>query len=74
MPQLQSISPCLWFNGQAEEAAQFYLSIFPDARVLEVLRWPEGGMAPAGTVLTVSFQLAGQEFIALNGGPQVSSD
>jgi predicted 3-demethylubiquinone-9 3-methyltransferase (glyoxalase superfamily) len=74
MPQLQSISPCLWFNGQAEEAAQFYLSIFPDARVLEVLRWPEGGMAPAGTVLTVSFQLAGQEFIALNGGPQVSFD
>ncbi len=74
MPQLQSISPCLWFNGQAEEAALFYVSLFPDARVLEVMRLPEGGMAPAGAVLTVSFQLAGQEFIALNGGPQFHFD
>ena len=70
MAQLQSISPCLWFNGQAEAAAAFYVSVFPDSRVQEVVRWPDGGPVPAGSVLTVRFMLAGQEFIALNGGPQ----
>jgi predicted 3-demethylubiquinone-9 3-methyltransferase (glyoxalase superfamily) len=78
MAQVQSITPCLWFNGQAEAAARFYASVFPDSRVLELVRWPEGatipGGAPAGSVLTVRFQLAGQEFIALNGGPQFSFD
>ena len=72
MAQLQSISPCLWFNGQAEEAARFYAQVFPDSQVLEIVRWPDIGMAPPGSVLTVRFQLAGQEFVALNGGPQFS--
>ena len=72
MAQLQSISPCMWFNGQAEEAAQFYTAVFPDSRLLETVRWPDIGMAPAGSVLTVRFLLAGQEFIGLNGGPQFS--
>ena len=70
MAQIQSISPCLWFNGQAEAAAAFYVSVFPESRVQEVVRWPDGGPVPAGSVLTVRFVLAGQEFIALNGGPQ----
>ena len=70
MAQIQSISPCLWFNGQAEAAAAFYASVFPESRVQEVVRWPDGGPVPAGSVLTVRFVLAGQEFIALNGGPQ----
>ena len=70
MAQIQSISPCLWFNGQAEAAAAFYVSVFPESRVQEVVRWPDGGPVPAGSVLTVRFILAGQEFIALNGGPQ----
>ena len=70
MAQIQSISPCLWFNGQAEAAAAFYVSVFPESRVQEVVRWPDGGPVPAGSVLTVRIMLAGQEFIALNGGPQ----
>ena len=70
MAQVQSISPCLWFNGQAEAAAAFYASVFPESRVQEVVRWTDGGPVPAGSVLTVRFMLAGQEFIALNGGPQ----
>lgn len=78
MAQLQSITPCLWFHGQAEEAANFYASLFPDSALLEVVRWPEGatvpGGPPAGSVLTVRFRLAGQEFIALDGGPQFSFD
>ena len=72
MAQIQSISPCLWFNGQTEAAAAFYVSVFPESRVQEVVRWPDGGPVPAGSVLTVRFVLAGQEFIALNGGPQFS--
>ena len=72
MAQLQSITPCLWFDGQAEAAANFYVGLFPDSRVLQVVRWPADGLAPAGSVLTVRFRLAGQEFIALNGGPQFS--
>jgi predicted 3-demethylubiquinone-9 3-methyltransferase (glyoxalase superfamily) len=77
MAQLQSITPCLWFDGQAEEAARFYIEVFPDSRLLEVGRWPADDLLPgvkAGGVLTVVFQLAGQEFIALNGGPQFSFD
>ncbi len=67
---MDKISPCLWFDGNAEEAMNFYLSVFKDARVTDILRWGEGGMAPAGTVLTCSFELQGQTFTALNGGPQ----
>lgn len=70
MPQIQTITPCLWFDGQAEQAAQHYVSIFPGSRLLGMVRWPEGAPVPAGSVLTVTFQLAGQEFIGLKGGPQ----
>ena len=66
---MDKISPCLWFDGNAEEAMNFYLSVFKDAKVTDVLRWGEGGMAPAGSVLTCTFELHGQTFTALNGGP-----
>ncbi|MBC7270946.1 MAG: VOC family protein [Streptomyces sp.] len=61
---------CLWFDGQAEEAAEFYVSVFQNSGIKEVTRYPEGGMAPAGTVMTVEFTANGHEFVALNGGPQ----
>jgi predicted 3-demethylubiquinone-9 3-methyltransferase (glyoxalase superfamily) len=64
------ISPFLWFDGQAEEAANFYVSIFDNAKILSVTRYPENTPGPAGTVMTVSFELDGQEFVALNGGPE----
>jgi predicted 3-demethylubiquinone-9 3-methyltransferase (glyoxalase superfamily) len=67
---MQKISPFLWFNDQAEEAANFYVSIFDDARIIDVSRYQEGGPGPAGSVMSVSFQLEGQEFLALNGGPE----
>ncbi len=70
----QKITPCLWFDGQAEEAAKFYASIFGDSKIKSIFRYNEEAakMAgrPKGSVLTVLFQLAGQEFLALNGGPQ----
>jgi predicted 3-demethylubiquinone-9 3-methyltransferase (glyoxalase superfamily) len=66
---MQGITPWLWFDGQAEEAALFYVSIFDDAKLLEVTRYPEGTPMPAGGVMTASFQLQGQTFVALNGGP-----
>ena len=66
----QKITPCLWFDGQAEEAAEFYVSLFEDGEIVRVDRYGEGGPRPAGTVLTVAFRLAGQEFVALNGGPE----
>jgi predicted 3-demethylubiquinone-9 3-methyltransferase (glyoxalase superfamily) len=65
----QKITPFLWFDNQAEEAANFYVSLFPDSKIIGVKRFPEGGMAPAGTVMTVEFQLAGVHYVALNGGP-----
>jgi predicted 3-demethylubiquinone-9 3-methyltransferase (glyoxalase superfamily) len=61
---------CLWFDGQAEEAAHFYVSVFKDSTIGRVTHYPEGAMQPAGTVLTVDFTANGQEFVALNGGPQ----
>jgi predicted 3-demethylubiquinone-9 3-methyltransferase (glyoxalase superfamily) len=67
---MQGISPFLWFDNQAEEAARFYTSIFPRSRIVDTMRYPEGGPMPTGTVMTVTFELDGQEFIALNGGPQ----
>lgn len=63
------ITPFLWFDSQAEEATNFYVSVFKDAEVLSVNRYPEGGPAPAGSVMTTSFRLAGQQFTALNAGP-----
>ncbi|MGI5285397.1 VOC family protein [Nonomuraea polychroma] len=67
---MQKITTYLWFDNQAEEAAQFYTSLFDDSRIVEVQRYPEGVPGPAGTVMVVTFELAGQRFIALNGGPQ----
>src|SRR3981081_3174039 len=67
---MQKITTYLWFDDQAEEAANFYTSIFNDSRVVAVQRYGEGAPRGAGTVMTITFELAGQQFIALNGGPQ----
>jgi len=66
---MQKITTFLWFDNQAEEAANFYVSIFPNSKVLSSSRYGEGAPMPKGTVMTMTFDLAGQEFIALNGGP-----
>ena len=66
---MQKITICLWFDGQAEEAMNFYVSIFKNAKVLSVNRYGKGAPAPEGTVLTANFELNGQQFTALNGGP-----
>jgi predicted 3-demethylubiquinone-9 3-methyltransferase (glyoxalase superfamily) len=66
----QTITTYLWFDGNAEEAVELYTSIFPSSRVTQVARWAEGGPAPAGSVMNIAFELDGQAFIALNGGPQ----
>jgi predicted 3-demethylubiquinone-9 3-methyltransferase (glyoxalase superfamily) len=66
----QKIKTFLWFDGNAEEAANFYTSIFKNSKVLEVARYGDAGPGPKGAVMLVTFQLEGQEFIALNGGPQ----
>src|SRR5256712_14116594 len=63
------ITPFLWFDNQAEEAAQFYTSIFKNSKILHVSRYGDAGPGPKGSVMVVNFQLAGQEFTALNGGP-----
>ena len=68
MPR-QKITTFLWFDSQAEEAANFYIATFRDSRVTRVARYAEGSPAPAGTVMTIEFELAGVPFIALNGGP-----
>ena len=67
---MQRITPFLWFNDNAEEAVNFYTSIFRNSKILSMSRYPEGTPDPAGKVMTATFQLEGQEFIALNGGPQ----
>jgi predicted 3-demethylubiquinone-9 3-methyltransferase (glyoxalase superfamily) len=67
---MQKITPFLWFNDNAEEAMNFYVSLFKNSKVLSVNRLPEGTPGPGGKVLTANFQLDGQEFIALNGGPE----
>ena len=66
---MPKISPFLWFDGQAEEAANFYVSIFKNSKVLTVTRYGEGGPRPKGTAMTAAFELEGQPFTALNGGP-----
>jgi predicted 3-demethylubiquinone-9 3-methyltransferase (glyoxalase superfamily) len=63
------ITPFLWFDNQAEEAVELYLSVFPRSRIIDISRYGEGGPGPAGSVMTVRFELAGNEFLALNGGP-----
>lgn len=67
---MQKITPFLWFDNQAEEAVNFYVSIFKDAKVVTMSRYGEAGPGPKGAVMTAVFQLFGQQFIALNGGPQ----
>jgi predicted 3-demethylubiquinone-9 3-methyltransferase (glyoxalase superfamily) len=67
---MQKITPFLWFDGKAEEAMNFYISIFRNSKVVSVARYGEAGPGPKGTVMTAAFQLDGQEFVALNGGPQ----
>ena len=66
---MQKITPFLWFDNQAEEAMNFYVSIFKKSKLLSVNRYGKGAPAPEGTVLTASFELDGQQFTALNGGP-----
>ena len=70
---MQKITPFLWFDNNAEEAVQFYTSIFKNSKTTGVTHYPKEGPGPAGTVMTITFQLDGQEFIALNGGPSTSS-
>ncbi|CAA9412329.1 MAG: 3-demethylubiquinone-9 3-methyltransferase [uncultured Propionibacteriaceae bacterium] len=66
---MNKITPCLWFDTQAEDAAQFYTSVFPDSQILEVSRYGDAGPGPAGQAMTVSFELANSRYVALNGGP-----
>jgi predicted 3-demethylubiquinone-9 3-methyltransferase (glyoxalase superfamily) len=74
MPTLSKITPCLWFDTQAEDAARFYTGIFQNSRVLNVSHYGSAGPRPEGMVMVVSFVLDGQEFIALNGGPEFTFD
>ena len=67
---MQNITPCLWFDTDGEDAANFYTSIFPNSKIQHIARYGSSGPRPEGTVMTVSFELDGQEFLALNGGPQ----
>ena len=69
MAKAQKITPFLWFDGKAEEAMTFYLSIFKNGKVVNVMHHGEAGPGPKGSVLAVTFELEGQEFIGLNGGP-----
>jgi predicted 3-demethylubiquinone-9 3-methyltransferase (glyoxalase superfamily) len=73
MQHIQKITPCLWFDDRAEEAAKFYTAIFPNSKILNISRYGEAGQEvhgkPPGSVMTVAFELEGQTFTALNGGP-----
>ena len=66
---MRKITPFLWFDGNAEEAVHFYASIFKDSKIGTVMRYGDAGPGPKGSVMTVAFELNGQEFIGLNGGP-----
>jgi predicted 3-demethylubiquinone-9 3-methyltransferase (glyoxalase superfamily) len=70
----QRIVPNLWFDTQAEEAASFYVSVFKNARIVNVSRYPEGAPREAGMVMTVEFELDGQRFVGINGGPDFTFD
>jgi predicted 3-demethylubiquinone-9 3-methyltransferase (glyoxalase superfamily) len=74
MATLTRITPCLWFDTQAEEAARFYTSVFEGSRIVEVTHYGSAGPREEGLVMTVTFELAGQEFLGLNGGPQFTFD
>ncbi len=71
---MPKITPCLWFDTDGEEAAKFYTSVFPNSRIVEVTRYGSAGPRPEGMVMTVTFELDGQRFIALNGGPEFTFD
>ena len=66
---IKSITPFLWFDTQAEDAANYYVSLFPDSKIKQVSRYGDSGPGPKGSVMVVSFELSGQSFTALNGGP-----
>ena len=67
---MNEITPCLWFDTEGEDAAKLYTSVFPNSKILDVSRYGAAGPRPEGTVMTVSFELEGQKFLALNGGPE----
>ena len=67
---MRDITACLWFDTDGEEAAKFYTSVFPRSRITDIARYGSAGPRPEGTVMTVSFEVDGQKFVALNGGPQ----
>ncbi|MBI5876114.1 MAG: VOC family protein [Chloroflexi bacterium] len=67
---MKQITPCLWFDSNAEEAVSLYMSVFPNAKILSMSRYGEGGPGPAGQVMVAMFEINGQEYMALNGGPQ----
>jgi predicted 3-demethylubiquinone-9 3-methyltransferase (glyoxalase superfamily) len=67
---MSKITPCLWFDTEGEEAARFYTSVFPNSRIVDIAHYGSAGPRPEGTVMAVSFELDGQKFVALNGGPQ----
>jgi predicted 3-demethylubiquinone-9 3-methyltransferase (glyoxalase superfamily) len=67
---MQKITPFLWFNGNAEEAANFYISIFKNSKMGKISRYGDAGPGPKGSAMSVTFQIEGQEFFALNGGPK----
>ncbi|MGZ8666296.1 MAG: VOC family protein [Solirubrobacterales bacterium] len=70
----QKVTPNLWFDTEAEEAAAFYVSVFENSRIVDVAHYTDAGPRTAGTVMTVSFELDGQRFVGINGGPQFSFD
>jgi predicted 3-demethylubiquinone-9 3-methyltransferase (glyoxalase superfamily) len=71
---IQKITPNLWFDTEAEEAAAFYIGVFPNSRIVNVARYTDAGPRTAGTVMTVQFELDGQPFVGINGGPQFTFD
>jgi predicted 3-demethylubiquinone-9 3-methyltransferase (glyoxalase superfamily) len=71
---VQKIVPNLWFDGEAEEAAEFYVSVFRNSRILSKAHYPEGAPRPAGTVMTVEWELDGTRFVGINGGPEFAFD
>src|ERR687889_407113 len=70
----QRIVPSLWFDAQAEEAANFYISVFKNSRIVSTANYTEAGPGPAGSVMTVEFELDGQRFVGINGGPEFTFD
>lgn len=66
---MNGLTPCLWFDTEGEEAAKFYTTVFPDSRIVDVARYGEAGPGEVGSVMTVTFELAGHRYVALNGGP-----